>query len=297
MPGGKAKTNDRASVFCPGFWTNAILKRHQLSDALLTATLLAVNDAGKSNASISTRQSMASAARRLGRAGLLATLKHDLSVRLDDGSFLLSPATGDPFELDVDRIFDVPDIAGADVSEGWAIHRDAFQARDDISVVVVARCVELAALAASGVTLAQCLLTGAVGELGGFELSAAGETLAGRALQDSLALADLVALGRYGVVAVGADFDAAVDALIELSRVAQVTRDLVMLGGELAPSERQMELSKTAMAELGVGEFAYGCASCNACPRGHLRAVAGRVGAEVGANDEFADAVSRHLRG
>jgi|GEM_PF-6423439 ribulose-5-phosphate 4-epimerase/fuculose-1-phosphate aldolase len=277
-----------------------------LSDTLLPATLPSVKMPATENALTRAKSAIATSARRLSREDLLPRLQHDLAIRLGDDSFLLSPGQGDPRELDVAAVVEIPQLDSPDVPNRWNLHRTAFEAREDVSVVAIVSSMEMAALSSAGRTLAQCMLTRPIVDLGEPEPSADGESLVERAVGDALAQADLVSLGRYGVVAVASNFNSAVDNLVALSRVAKTTRELALLGGTLAPSERQMELSKSAATELGLGSFGYGCASCNACPRGHLHKAGGGVTSVAAVEfavestgettDELADAVSRHLR-
>jgi L-fuculose-phosphate aldolase len=186
------------------------------------------------------------AGRRLGARGLIAAGEGNISVRLDNGRLLITPAGRRKDELEPTDLLVVPldqepstrpDPGAARPSSDTAIHRAILRARPDVGAVVHAHLPAAMALTVVGeipdpsvLPETQLLLP----RLPFVPFGVPGsKELAGRI---ALAFSDTpeplpgaVLLERHGAVAVGASVDEALDRMELVDVLCRVWRDTVLL--------------------------------------------------------------------
>lgn len=184
------------------------------------------------------------AAARLGRRGLIAAAEGNLSVRLDDGSLLVTPAGYRKDELELGDLV-VVDPAGAVAAtrvgltptSDLAIHRAVYAARNDVRAVAHAHLPASMGLTLAGerpdatalpetAALLKHLPFVAYGEMGSEELA---DRIAAALAGDVDGLPVAVLLERHGAVAVGNDPDSAVDRLELVEVLCRAWRDALLV--------------------------------------------------------------------
>lgn len=175
------------------------------------------------------RRQMVETGRLMYAKGLIVAAEGNLSIRLGGHSFLVTPAGIGKGSLRVQDLLEVDSRGrcprGAATSE-WPLHQRIYSLRPDVGAICHAHPPWATAFAAAGRDLDGSLLTETASLLPRVPL-------ASRALPGTAALAgsiepfisdhDAVLLGNHGVVAVGADLQAAFSLLETTERLAQVT--------------------------------------------------------------------------
>lgn len=194
------------------------------------------------------RDALVAAGRRLGARGLISAAEGNVSVRLDDGTILITPSGRRKDELDPGDLVVVPIRArvgetaatpgnGLQPSSDVAIHRAVYEARADVIAVVHAHLPAALALTLAGevpdpgVLPETALLLPRLpfvpfGTMGSAEL-AADVAAAFGAGPDPLPGA--VLLERHGAVAVGTTIEQAVDRLELVEVLCRTWRDALLI--------------------------------------------------------------------
>jgi L-fuculose-phosphate aldolase len=197
------------------------------------------------------RDAIVAAGVRLGRRGLIAAAEGNLSIRLDDGSLLVTPSGRRkdelaPWDLLVATLDD--DVApwptdAPRPSSDIAIHRAIYRARSDIRAIAHAHLVAAMALTLVGeapdpaVLPETALLLPVVpvvpfGAMGSAELAA---RVAATLAASGPSRPDAVILERHGAIAVGADIDTAIDRLELVEVLCRTWRDARLLAPDRPP--------------------------------------------------------------
>ena len=195
------------------------------------------------------RLALVAAGRRLGSRGLVTAAEGNLSIRLDEGRLLVSPAGRRKDELAPGDLVVVDLESGAVVGAGrptsdLAIHRAVYRARPEIGAIAHAHVPAALALSLAGETPDPAVLPEtalllprlplvAFGAMGSDDLGAR----VAAAFADGSGPADVpraVLLERHGAIAVGADLVDAVDRLELVDVLCRVWRDARLL----APTTR-----------------------------------------------------------
>lgn len=185
------------------------------------------------------RRALLAAARDMAASGLVAGTSGNLSLRLADGLYLITP-TSTPYgtlsEADLVVINDELEPVGSDgiPSSESLLHLAIYLARPDISAVVHTHSIFASAAAAAGISIPP-VLDEVVVQLGGAIECAeygppASEDLASKAVT-ALGERRAVLLRNHGVVGVGASPAEAVDACALVERVAHVYFISELAGG------------------------------------------------------------------
>lgn len=205
------------------------------------------------------RDQVVAAGRRLGARGLISAGEGNISVRLGDGTILITPSGRRKDELVPLDLVVVPIRAGSGESGGRssgqaarpssdvAIHRAVYEARPDVVAVVHAHLPAAMALTLAGeipdptglpetALLLPRLPFIPFATPGSAELAGA----VGRAFAEPPEpLPGAVLLERHGAVAVGATVDQAVDRLELVEVLCRTWRDALLIRGAVAgPSAR-----------------------------------------------------------
>ena len=202
----------------------------------------------------SLRDELISTSRALHDRGWVANHDGNLSARLGAGRFLCSPTAVSKGDVRPEWLLEV-DEAGV-VQRGtrksfseWQLHRVAYAARPDITVVLHAHPPMATAFAVSGADLGHPFMAEPVVTLGPvlprvpyFRPKDAGVEAA---LAAALAKADVVMLDQHGIVAVGGSFEQALLRLELVEHLARIAHAATALGGvRTLPSEEIQALAK-----------------------------------------------------
>ena len=177
------------------------------------------------------------------RQGLIVAAEGNLSLRLDDGSLLVTPSGRRKDELGPGDLLTIDAVSGRPLdAEGrptsdLAIHRAVHAARPDIRAVVHAHVPAAIALTLAGHLPDPTALPETAlflsrlplvrhGELGSEELA---ERIAA-VISDGEPLPGAVLLERHGALAVGRTIDEAVDRIELVDLLCRVWRDALALG-------------------------------------------------------------------
>lgn len=200
------------------------------------------------------RAALVAAGRRLGARGLISAGEGNISVRLDDGTILITPSGRRKDELAEADMLVVPieasagdpggagDTGAARPSSDVAIHRAVYEARPDVTAVVHAHLP-----AAMGLTLAgevpdpgvlpeTALLLPRLpyvpfGNPGSAELAG---RIAASFAEGPAPLPGAVLLERHGAVAAGTSVDQAVDRLELVEVLCRTWRDALLIRAAVA---------------------------------------------------------------
>lgn len=192
------------------------------------------------------RAAIVTAGRRLGYHGLISAGEGNLSVRLGDGTLLMTPSGRRKDELTAGELLVVPEIAPADESfapgkprpsSDVLIHRAAYAVRADVFAVVHAHLPSSMSLTLAGeVPDPQALPETAhfIPRLPYLPFKAMGSAalavdVANALSSGSAPLPGAVLLERHGAVAVGMTLDQAVDRLELVEVLCRTWRDALLL--------------------------------------------------------------------
>lgn len=197
------------------------------------------------------REQIVAAGRRLGARGLISAGEGNVSVRLADGSILITPSGRRKDELAPGDLLIVAARAGADATHGprpssdVAIHRAAYEARADVVAVVHAHLPASMALTLAGEIPDPSALPETALLLPRLPYIPFG-TPGSAALASAIAIAfaqgpeplpGAVLLERHGAVAVGATVDQAVDRLELVEVLCRTWRDALLIRGAVTGTD------------------------------------------------------------
>jgi len=173
------------------------------------------------------REAVIAGCRELSRRGLSHGMSGNVSVRLEPRRFFVSP-TAMPYDALVAEDIPLVDFDGhwfgrRRPSSEWRFHRDIFRSRSDVGAIVHTHSEKAVALACTGRGIPAFHYMVAVA--GGIDIRCAPyHTFGSQALSDAAlaALSDRRAclLAHHGVIAVGADIDAALVLAGEVENLA-----------------------------------------------------------------------------
>ena len=206
------------------------------------------------------REAIVAACRRLHSRGLIAGAEGNVSVRLQDGDVLITPAGADKATLVPSMLIrlhsdgtDHHDVlAQGDThqcpSSELGMHLACYAARSDVSAVVHAHPPVATGFASAGLPLPDNVLAEFPAVVGPVALLAyvrPGTPALGEAMQSLVTTHDTVLLGNHGVTTLGSTLD---DALQRMESVEQGARILLvarLLGGARELPEGEAELLAT----------------------------------------------------
>jgi L-fuculose-phosphate aldolase len=211
-------------------------------------------------------EALAAACRRLHAGGLLAGAEGNLSVRLDDGSLLVTASGVDKARITADQVVrlqpdgemhhETPPQASLRASSEVGMHLACYALRPDVRAVVHAHPPAATGFAAAGVNLPADVLPElpvVVGPVALVPYGRPGTPALAAAMSPLLTQHDAFLLANHGVTTLGTSLT---DALLRMESVEQAARILVvarMLGGE----QRLSAHEAAALASLRRrGEFA-----------------------------------------
>jgi L-fuculose-phosphate aldolase len=196
------------------------------------------------------RDRIVATGRRLGARGLISAGEGNISVRLADGTLLVTPSGRRKDELAASDLLIVPALAheldanslGPRPSSDIAIHRAIYAAREDVQAVVHAHLPAAMALTLAGEVPDPAVLPETALLLPSlpfipFETPGSAELAARVAealTQGGDPLPGAVLLERHGAVAVGRDVDQAIDHLELVEVLCRTWRDALLIWGAVA---------------------------------------------------------------
>jgi len=176
------------------------------------------------------RAALCTAGRRLHERDLIGAGEGNLSARLDEGGFLVTPSGVSKASLDPDDLL-VVDVSGEVVSgrlrpsTELRMHLAAYQARPDIAAAVHAHPISAVALTVAGLPWPGDLVPEAAVTLGPVAITrfaVPGTADVPEALAAALPGHDVLLLERHGALCLGATVAEAVDRMETLERVARI---------------------------------------------------------------------------
>jgi L-fuculose-phosphate aldolase len=183
------------------------------------------------------RQALVTACRELTRRGLTYGTSGNISIRRDAQSFFISP-TGSVYEELESQDIALLEITGRwfgrrRPSSEWRFHRDIFKARADVGAIVHTHSRYATALACTGRGIPAFHYMVAV--TGGTEIRCAPYRTFGTQELSDVALAAIAGsnaclLGNHGVIALGADVNAALTLAGEVENLAAQYTAALALG-------------------------------------------------------------------
>ena len=185
------------------------------------------------------RDALCAAGRRLFAADLIGAGEGNLSARLDEGTFLVTPSGVSKADLDPDDLL-VVDAAGAVLSgrlrpsTELRMHLAAYAARPEIAAAVHAHPVTAVALTVAGVPWPGDVVPEAAVTLGPVAITrfaVPGTADVPAALAEALPGHDVLLLSRHGALTLGATVTEAVDRMETLERVARIALAARAFGG------------------------------------------------------------------
>ena len=223
------------------------------------------------------RDDIIEVARLLDRKGLVAATDGNISVRLPDGRFLLTPSGVPKGKVHHDQLILVDGEGSPVASAGSAtgkptsefrMHLEAYRVRPDVLAVVHAHPVTVTAFTIAGLSLAQCVIPEVVVTLGAVPTSryATPSSEQGpEVIREFIGDCDAIILDRHGAITVGKTVFEAYYKMEKLEHAAEITLKARQLGKvkTLPPEEvrRLMELRQ----KLGVTSRIRLCNECYAC--------------------------------
>ena len=205
------------------------------------------------------RAGIVAVARRLDARGIFGSIDGNISVRLDDGSILITPTSCCKGWLEEEEIVAIAADPGAATdpraSSELPMHLAIYAARPDVRAVVHAHPVEATARAVAGLPLDQPILSEAVLTIGTapvVEWALPGGDGIARSVGQAAVGHDVMLLRFHGAVAVGDTVEQACFRMETLEHVAMVDRLRRQLGGtEVIPAEDVSRLLERRRATLG----------------------------------------------
>jgi len=182
----------------------------------------------------------------------LIAAEGNLSVRLADGSFLITPAGACKGVLEASELVEM-DLAGGLVgssagrpSSEWRMHAELYSLRPDVGAVCHAHPGAATAFACAHVEMPVPLLPEALLVLGDdvplVPYCTPGTPDLAAALRERAGAAGALLLANHGVVTVGEDLDEAFRRMETVERLAEVALGAALLGGGVRLTRQQQDL-------------------------------------------------------
>lgn len=204
------------------------------------------------------RERIVAVARRLDAKGILTATDGNLSVRLEDGTLLITPSGSCKGLITVDDLVHVsPDgtpLSGGRASSEIALHRTLYR-QPEVRAVVHAHPPHATAYAVAGISLDRAILSEAVLTLGEVDVAPyatpTGPELAA-SIEPHVAGRRAVLLRFHGAVTFGASIEQAGFLMETLEHVAQIDTIRRMLGSDAMLDEEQVAALRALKTRLGL---------------------------------------------
>jgi L-fuculose-phosphate aldolase len=217
------------------------------------------------------RRELAAAGRRLPARGFVAATDGNLSARLSETAWVVTPAGCCLGELDPTQLLIVTRAGGGHASPAlggparsgsqprptseWALHRTAYDERPDIGAVVHAHPPYATALSVAGLSLAAPVLPEVVVMLGSiptapYATPSSAESAA--AIRELVRGHDALLLDRHGAVTLGATLEEACLRMEKLEHCAQIVAIAQSLGRVQTLTPEQIEKLVALRASFGL---------------------------------------------
>ncbi len=218
---------------------------------------------------VTLRRQIAEIARLCWERGYIGAVDGNVSVRLDDGSLLVTPSGTIKFLLEPDMIVHtdargVPSGGGRASSE-IRMHVVCYEERPDIRAIVHAHPPTAVAFSLAGLDMMQALIPELVVTLGAVPTAPYGtpgtDELA-RPVRELIRCADAVIMERHGAICVGLDLLDAYKKLEQVEHNARITFMARLLGQarEMSPDEVKRLLA--TRQDLGIATTNVYCTHC-----------------------------------
>ena len=195
------------------------------------------------------KQNLVKACRKLADRGFVAATDGNVSLRLDDGTILITPSGRSKAEVDEDELI-VVGLDGRVVggigrpSTEFGMHTLIYRKRPDVRAIVHAHPVHATAFAAARIALDKLIFPEVIVTLGRIPLadySTPSTAEVAAAIEPLVVDFDAILLANHGVVTCGPDLDDAYNKMEKVEHTAAVNFIAMQLGGakELTVDEVQ----------------------------------------------------------
>ncbi|WP_181015295.1 class II aldolase/adducin family protein [Alkalispirochaeta sphaeroplastigenens] len=196
----------------------------------------------------SARREIVHYSRKVHASGLVCATDGNLSLRLDDSRFIITPSGVRKEDISEEMLL-VMNMEG-DVLEGegrpsteYKLHREVYRRRSDITAVIHAHPPKAVAFTIAGRRLDTGLLPECVVTLGNVPVAPyalPGTEALPRSMTELICLSDVVLLARHGSVTAGTSLGEAFKKLEKLEQCAQIQLYAEALGGPKPFSSREI---------------------------------------------------------
>lgn len=219
------------------------------------------------------KEQILEAGKRMYEKGFVAANDGNISARVDENSFLITPTGICKGDLKAEQIIKV-DASGKVIygdlkpTSEMKMHMAVYNLRRDVTAIVHAHPKKATAFAVAGLPLNKLTLPEVIFTLGRISLSEYGTPSTDqvpRAVEKVIANSDAVLLANHGALTVGSSVMDAYFKMETLEHFAAITMHARALGGEreLNPEEEK-ELFRIRSEVFGKkGEFCTGCGKCD----------------------------------
>jgi len=229
------------------------------------------------------RQAVIQVCHLMHQKGFVSASDGNVSVRLDEDRFLVTPSGFSKGLLRPDQLLVIDwdaNVVGLHKygparrlrpTSEVLLHLEAYRRRPDIRAVVHAHPPIAIALSIAGISLARCLLPEVVLSLGLIpttEYATPSSAEGARVIAGLIEKYDALVLRRHGSVTVGADVFDAYLKLEKVEHTALITKTLIELGREEPFPKEQVQKLIARRAEKGSmrpGQMEDFCAACGVC--------------------------------
>ena len=219
------------------------------------------------NTATGIRLAIVKTCRELDRRQYVGGRDGNVSARLPDGHFVVTPAGMRKGDVTLEHLV-VVDRSGKPVGRGrasseLAMHLRIYERRPDVHAVVHAHPPVATGFAAAGVALGECVLPEIIVGLGRVPIApyaTPGTPDLSRALDDLIEGHDAYLLENHGAVTVGEDVDAAYGRLETVEQAARILLVARLLGGPNPLDPKDVAALIASRGRYGVRE---GLASCD----------------------------------
>ncbi|MCL5267049.1 MAG: class II aldolase/adducin family protein [Bacteroidetes bacterium] len=206
------------------------------------------------------KQNLIKVCRKLAEHGFVAATDGNVSIRLDDGTILVTPSGRSKADVDEDELIvvglDGRVVAGIGRSSTeFGMHSLIYQKRPDIRGIVHAHPVHATAFAAARIALDKPIFPEVIVALGKIPLasySTPSTAEVSEAIEPLVEEFDAILLANHGVVTCGSTLDEAYDKMEKVEHTAAINFIVMQMGGA-------KELTKEEVQRLAsISERSYG---------------------------------------
>jgi len=221
------------------------------------------------------RRQLAEIARLCWERGYIGAIDGNMSVKLDDGTLLVTPSGTIKFLIEPDQIVrtaaDGRPLSGGRASSEILMHVACYQERPDVRAVVHAHPPTAVAFSLSGIGLMQAVIPEMVVTLGAIPTApyaTPGTEELPASIRELVRCSDAVLMERHGALCLGKDLLDAYKKLEQIEHNAKITFMARTLGQVKELSSEQVKRLLDTRDELGIQTTNVYCTHCGLPARG-----------------------------